>query len=102
MSNLFDNAAECCLQEKHPERTLITLKSSIRSGCFVIRCVNTCTVPPDGTKSTKHSEGHGYGMAIIRSICKKYDGEYSLRYEDGKAIATVAIQLDADPAAAEE
>ena len=100
MSNLFDNAAESCLQEKHPEQTQITLKSGIRSGCFVIRCVNTCSRPPAGEESTKTEAGHGYGKAIIRSICEKYDGEYSLRYEGGKAVATVAIQLNADPAAA--
>ena len=99
MSNLFDNAAESCLQEKHPEQTQIILKSGIRSGCFVIRCVNTCSNPPAGEESTKTESGHGYGKAIIRSICEKYDGEYALRYEAGKAVATVAIQLDTDPAA---
>lgn len=102
MSNLFDNAAESCLQENHPEQTQITLKSGIRSGCFVIRCVNTCSRQPAGEESTKTEAGHGYGKAIIRSICEKYDGEYSLRYEGGKAVATVAIQLNADPAAAAE
>lgn len=99
MSNLFDNAAESCLQETHPEQTQITLKSGIRSGCFVIRCVNTCSKPPAGEESTKTEAGHGYGKAIIRSICEKYDGEYTLRYEGGRAIATVAIQLNADPEA---
>lgn len=93
ISNLFDNAAECCLQEKHPAQTAITLKSGIRSGCFVIRCVNTCAKPPAGTESAKTEPGHGYGIAIIRSICKKYDGDYSLRYERGNAVATVSIQL---------
>ncbi|MBR3043950.1 MAG: GHKL domain-containing protein [Oscillospiraceae bacterium] len=99
MSNLYDNAAESCLQEKHPEQTVISLKSGIRSGCFVIRCVNTCSNPPEGEEDAKPEDSHSCGRAIIRSICGKYDGEYTLRYESGKAIATVAISLDADPAA---
>ena len=48
-------------------------------------------------KSSKQSEGHGYGKEIIRSICRKYDGEYTLKYADGNAVATVMLRLRADP-----
>ena len=72
-------------------------QSGIRSGCFLIRCVNTCPQAPAEEKSSKQSEGHGYGKEIIRSICRKYDGEYTLKYADGNAVATVMLRLRADP-----
>lgn len=98
MSNLFDNAADCCRRAADPSRTKIVLKSGIRSGCFLIRCVNTCLTPPADDRSSKQETGHGYGKEIIRSICRKYDGEYTLRYADGQAAATVMLRLTPDPA----
>ena len=94
ISNLFDNAAESCLRAEHPlpaEGPHISLRSGIRSGVFVVRCVNHC--PEPSQISQKQEAGHGYGKAIIRSICEKYDGDYSLRFEGGKAIATVSMQI---------
>lgn len=94
VSNLFDNAAESCLREPCPEQTELTLKAGLRSGCFVIRCVNTCSVVPSVGTTTKKGTEHGYGSAIIRSICEKYDGDYSIKYRNGQAVATVILQLD--------
>ena len=91
ISNLFDNAADCCRCAADPAGTQIVLKSGIRSGYFVISCVNTCTEPPPDEQSSRPKEGHGYGKEIIRSICRKYDGEYTLRYADGQAAATVML-----------
>ena len=48
-------------------------------------------------RSIRRTE-HGYGKEIIRSICRKYDGEYTLRYADGQAAATVMLRLTPDPA----
>lgn len=94
VSNLFDNAAESCLRMPDPAQTVITLKSGIRSGCFLIRCVNPFSSAKPKEKAEKRERGHGYGQAIIRSICQKYDGEYTLKYEGGNAIATVLLQID--------
>ena len=91
ISNLFDNAADCCRCAADPAGTQIVLKSGIRSGYFVISCVNTCTEPPSDEQNSRPKEGHGYGKEIIRSICRKYDGEYTLRYADGQAAATVML-----------
>ena len=93
ISNLFDNAAESCLRETHPEQTELILKAGIRGGYFVIRCVNTCSVMPSAEMNTKPETGHGYGTAIIRNICEKYDGEYTIKFQNKQAIATVIMQL---------
>ena len=44
-------------------------------------------------KSDKGSDANGYGTKIIESIAKKYDGSFTMRFENGVMTAVVALKL---------
>lgn len=91
--NMFDNAVHCC--QKLPDGTdrYIRLKSRAKSGFFIVRCENPYAEGMElGEPDT--IEGHGYGLRILEKTCEKYNGEFTLRYNNGTAIATAAVSLD--------
>ena len=92
VTNLFDNAVTACLQCDKSKEPFIELKSGIRNGFFLLHCVNSCPNPKQIT-DVRPRDGHGYGITILKNICQKYDGSYSLRYENDTAVATAALSV---------
>ena len=92
VTNLFDNAVTACLQCSETEERFIELKSGIRNEFFLLHCVNSC---PNQKQITDiiPKDGHGYGITILKNICQKYDGSYSLQYENHTAVATAALSV---------
>ena len=90
--NVFDNAVNSCKKLPDTAEKYIRLKSAAKNGYFIVRCENTCAEDAAAEK-TDVREGHGYGLKILERLCEKYDGEFTLRYADGMAIATAAVSL---------
>lgn len=84
LSNLIDNAIEAC-QKYQGERIIqITALSdkaflfSIRNTTLPVKIFNNTIAT---TKSTP--EMHGFGLSNIKYILDKYNGDYTMFYENG-------------------
>lgn len=81
------------------EDRTIFLKIGYRSGCLIISLSNP-TVMPDGDyskerlKTTKKvKQNHGIGLTLIREIVKKYDGNLSVRVQNGSFMVRIVIEV---------
>ena len=87
LSTIFGNALDNAIEatEKLPEsERLITLKAGTSHGSLLISCENTCTGAPLPQRTSKDDPFlHGFGLANIRKAVEKYDGELSVRAENG-------------------
>lgn len=85
ISNLFDNAIEAC--ERCSTYRNIQIRAFIERGCFHFIIRNTSlpvTIRNDDIPSTKEEPYlHGYGLANIKAILKKYKVEYTMFYHNG-------------------
>ncbi len=95
LSNLLDNAIEACRAEKMPE---LSAKITRRRDYETILVKNriAASVLSDNPQlySTKEEkDGHGMGIAQIRSIVGKYDGICDFYEEDGWFCACVFIPV---------
>ena len=99
-ANLYDNAVEACQKLEEGKDRFIEMRSGIQNDFFVLKLRNSCGAMPEmknGEKprSDKGSDGHGYGTKIIENIAKKYDGSFTMRFENGVMTAVVALKLTA-------
>lgn len=97
-ANLFDNAVEACQKLEDGEKKLITIKSGIKNDFFVLKITNSCKNTQQlkyekKLKSDKNSKEHGYGTKIVESITKKYNGTFTIRFEDTIASTVVALKI---------
>lgn len=98
-ANLYDNAAEACQRIDDGQEKFMEMRSGIHNGFFVLRLRNS-SKPVEKLKkgelpkTEKEASGHGYGTRIIESITKKYDGSFTLSYEDGVMTAVAALKME--------
>ncbi len=97
-SNLFDNACEACKALPEGSERFIELKSGVVNGRFVLKLRNSCKVQEKTKKfglpeTTKSEAGHGFGTKIIDSIAKKYDGVFTMKYENGVMESVVIMKV---------
>ncbi len=96
-ANLYDNAVEACQKLEEGKERFIEMRSGIQNDFFVLKLRNSCA-PVTGMKngempkSDKGLDGHGYGTKIIENIAKKYDGSFTLRFENGVMTAVAALK----------
>lgn len=69
MHNMIDNAINATSQT---DEKYAAIDIEISDTAFSIKCKNSYSK----TKKQKISEDHGYGIHIIKEICKKYNGYY--------------------------
>lgn len=87
LTNILDNAIEAAA--KMTNKT-IELKLEWKNDVFLIHCSNATDQFTEGKISShipttkRNREVHGYGMKIIRSIVKKYNGTVKITVKDGK------------------
>ena len=95
--NALDNALEAVTRIEDPEKRIITLKSSSRSGMVVLQVENTYAGEVNLTggalpQTTKTGPGHGFGLRSIRRIAEKHGGTMTLRTEGGVFRMTAVMQ----------
>lgn len=96
MSNLLDNAISAA--DKSTERK-IELSVNKAYGMAALTCINSCDVKPTvkgrELRTTKEEPGyHGIGTKSIKKIVKKYNGEYSWRYDENEKQFVTVIALN--------
>lgn len=89
IGNLLDNAIEAQKNELDP---FVSVQISTFGELLMIKIVNKCTLPPESAKiSKKDKQFHGIGIKSVKSTVRQYDGDFSLKYENEAAVATVVI-----------
>jgi len=99
-ANLYDNAVEACQKLEEDKDRFIEMRSGVKNGYFVLKIRNSCLEMKEFKndklpKTDKDSKEHGYGTRIIESITKKYDGNFTMHYENEIMQAVVALKTDA-------
>lgn len=97
-ANLYDNAAEACMKLEGSESRFIELRSRIKGRYYMVKIVNSCVggfslEENELPHTTKDASGHGYGMQIIQSIAKKYDGDMQISCENNRFTVIAALKL---------
>ncbi|MBR4627381.1 MAG: GHKL domain-containing protein [Ruminococcus sp.] len=88
-SNIMDNAIRAARDSGSGH---ISVKSKVFGENFILKCENTV---PDSGKPQKRSR-KGYGLDIIRSIVRKYDGTFSTDISGGTFTALMTMPVGQD------
>lgn len=87
LHNLIDNsinAAEKCETDK---KSVISIQ--IENDYVSITTENSFD---KSEKQKKNDKDHGYGLTIVKEICKKYSGDYSFHADDKIYYSTTKIK----------
>lgn len=84
LGNLLDNAVESA---KVSTERKIDLSINRVNGLDILTCTNSCNTPPQSIgkilKTTKSDEGvHGLGVRSIKSVVRKYKGDFEWSYNE--------------------
>lgn len=100
LDNALDNALEAVAGVDPPGRRRIRLECRSRGQLFFITAENSFEGglrpgPAGGLPTTKPGEGHGRGLASMRSVAEKYDGvmEWSTREDEGAHLFTLTVMM---------
>lgn len=93
LGNLLDNAVEAA---KSSVDRKIDLSINRVNGLDILTCTNSCDTAPQATgknlKTTKNNDGfHGLGIRSIKSVVKKYKGNFEWNYDKEENNFTVYI-----------
>ena len=86
-SNIMDNAIKAC---KQAENGNIRIRSQVFGDTFVLKAENSL---PEDFSTTARSERKGYGLNIIRSIIRKYDGTFSTESSEDNFTTLITIPV---------
>lgn len=94
--NLLDNSAEACVEG--PDQRLI-LNASVSRGFLTIRTENAA--PPDKQQRSRRIRElpRGIGHQILSDLAEKYDGSFCAGEENGRYVATLILNTEAQHAA---
>ncbi len=103
LNNALSNAIEAIEREEDGSRetALVFLSSSRRKNMYLIEVANSYggdleNDPASGLpRTTKDSEGHGFGLPAIRHVARKYLGDIDIGKEDrgGKPYCVLRVML---------
>ena len=90
LGNLIDNAMEASKGEEEP---YIDLTIRQEKAFLVIKIINQYSRDfPEKLKTTKkNQEFHGIGIGSVKSIVKKYEGEFSIAKKETEVVAQILI-----------
>lgn len=82
ISNLLDNAMDACM-ELAPDERLIRIYMEMKGNYLYLSVTNTAKGKKKRHFRTSKGEGHGYGLARVDAVIKKYGGYLTRASEDG-------------------
>lgn len=91
-TNLIDNALEAIEREKNGGAVEIQIYT--KGGYLRIAITNPTNMKEVNLKTSKESEGHGYGLKIIRSIVESYNGFLNMELKDGMFETDIMMDMD--------
>ena len=90
-SNLLDNSIQGVLKGGAAEKNIL-LRTSVRSDCLIIHCVNSAAAP-----AKRHSRDllrlHGLGLGILDRLASQYHGSLDTLYQNGKFDTTLILRF---------
>jgi len=86
-SNILDNAIRSC---KQAENGHIRIRSQVFGDNFILKAENSL---PEVQASSSRSRRKGYGLEIIRSIIRKYDGTFSTESSEDNFTTLITIPV---------
>ena len=86
LGNLLDNAIAACL-ELPPDARLIRVYMTMKGNYFYFVLTNTAGGEKKHSFRSKKGDGHGFGLARVDEIVKKYGG-YLTRASEDEAFST--------------
>lgn len=97
--NMLDNALEAASQVSAPGGREVECVLKVRQGYLAVKCENTYAAPlsldGDGQLLTTKAdrEGHGFGMAKMRSIAEKYGSVLDVSFTDERFTVQTALKI---------
>lgn len=97
-SNALDNAIEACMNIDNEIEKRIEVKATYINGFAIIKFINTKVndikfVDERIQTSKDDNKIHGIGLASIKYIVNKYDGETIVNYSDNEFILKIMIPI---------
>lgn len=97
-ANALDNAIEACMNIDNEIEKRIEVKATYINGFAIIKFINTkvndIKFIDERIKTSKSDDKiHGIGLASIKYIVKKYDGETIVNYSDNEFILKIMIPI---------
>lgn len=91
LGNLLDNAINACVDVN--TKPYVDVKIKQEKNFILIRIANSFSGElPVNMKSTKRDKTfHGIGIKSVKSIVKKYSGEYEMTYENGEVVTRILL-----------
>lgn len=95
-SNLINNAHEYSIKNADNDN-FIDLKAKQIDNKIIIRCTNTIKksdeiIQQNNFRTTKADrKNHGYGLAIIKSLTEKYNGNMNIDIENNQFVANIYL-----------
>lgn len=97
ISVILNNALSNALENADGDEPYISVRSKRRKNAYLIEVSNSfygAVIPGSGglPETTKPDRlNHGFGLANIRRVARKYGGELSFETENGEAVLTVLL-----------
>lgn len=92
-SNLLDNAIEAC-QDLDQDARRISCTVVCRKGYLIAEECNPLPPPrTDAAQAERQRDGRGLGLQILQNMAETYQGEISVREQDGCFSITVWLKL---------
>lgn len=92
IANLLDNAIDACM-ELPPEERLIRVYMEMKGNYLYLALTNTAHGKKKQTFRTTKGDGHGFGLARIDAVVKKYGGYVTRASEDGAFSTEVLLPM---------
>ncbi|EGT4237152.1 ATP-binding protein, partial [Clostridioides difficile] len=99
-ANALDNAIEACMKMNNNTEKRIEVKATYVNGFAIIKFINTkvndIKFIDERIKTSKdNNRVHGIGLASIKYMVSKYDGELIVNYSDNEFILKIMIPIKA-------
>lgn len=94
-SNVLDNAIEACERLPDQLQRWIRLQAAFRSGLLLLTCENSAQ-PSAGNplaSSKQNADAHGFGIPIIRDICRRYQSEPEIKVSPDRFYVGISLSV---------
>ena len=93
LGNALDNAMEAAEQAQDK---VVTLRCRVEKGLFMLRVENAVegALNPDLSTTKADKSAHGFGLAGMREIARRYGGSLETRTENGRFELVACLPLD--------
>ena len=96
LNNVLQNAFDACLKLEDPKMRWIRLEIRADENKIYFTCINSCdgyVIEDQGRYLTTKSDGasHGYGMGIIRDLCRHNGGAMAAQHNGTRFTMKVAL-----------